>query len=52
MIVYYVLGGGVQFSKRLDLGGGGKFENAQNVMRVEILRHRTGLLRKSCQAIL
>ena len=30
--------GGVQFSKRLDLGGGGR-------------RHRTGLLFKSCQTI-
>ena len=35
-----------QFSKRLD------FENAQNVRGVEILRHRAGLLCKSCQTIL
>ena len=41
---------GVQFSKRLDLGV--NFENAQNVRGVEILRHRTGLLCKSCQTIL
>ena len=31
-------GGGVQFSKRLDLGGGGR-------------RHRTGLSFKSCQTV-
>ena len=39
-------GRGIQFSKR------GKFENAQNVMGVKILRHRTGLLYKSCQTTL
>ena len=41
-------GWGVRFSKRLD------FENAPNVRGggVEILRHRTGLLCKSCQTIL
>ena len=35
---------GIQFSKRLHCGGGVNFENAQNVRRVEILRHRAGLL--------
>ena len=34
-------GKGVQFSKRLDLGGV-NFENAQNVGGVEIVRHRAG----------
>ena len=47
-------GGRVQFFKRLDFfwGGGGNFENAQNVRGVEILSHRTGRLCKSCQTIL
>ena len=33
-------------------GGGGYFENAQNVRGVEILRHWAGLLFKSCQTVL
>ena len=33
-------------------GGGGYFENAQNVRGVELLRHRAGLLCKSCQTVL
>ena len=33
-------------------GGGGYFENAQNVRGVGILRHRAGLLFKSCQTVL
>ena len=49
-------GGGYNFIQRLDsfffLGGGVNFENAQNVRGVEILRHRTRLLCKSCQSIL
>ena len=55
---YYVPGGGgrgalkgLQFSKRLDFWGV-NFENAQNVRGVEILRHKTDLLCKSCQTIL
>ena len=44
-------GGGWDF-KGGGLILGGNFENAQNVRGVEILRHRTGLLCKSCQTIL
>ena len=44
-------GSGVKFSKRHDFKGV-NFTNAQNVRGVEILRHRTGLLCKSCQTIL
>ena len=33
-------------------GGGGYFENAQNVRGVEILRHRADLLCKSYQTVL
>ena len=52
------------FRRRGGGGGGGgysflrgliwavSFENAQNVRGGEILRHRTGLLCKSCQTIL
>ena len=43
-------GGGVQFSRRLNFGV--NFENAQNERGVELLRHSTGLLCKSCQTIL
>ena len=43
-------GGGNNFLRGLILGV--TFENAQNVRGVEILRHRTGLLCKSCQTIL
>ena len=61
VFVYYVPGerGGVgggeggqgnNFLRGLILGV--TFENAQNVRGVEILRHRTGLLCKSCQTIL
>ena len=40
-------------SREGGLGGGGEyFENAQNVRRVEMLRHRAGLLCKSCQTVL
>ena len=41
---------GVQFSKRLDFGGS-ILKMQENVRGVEILRHRTGLLCKSCQSI-
>ena len=44
-------GGGVKFCKRHDFKGV-NFKNQQNVRGVEILRHRTGLLCKSCQTIL
>ena len=54
LIVYYVVcggfGGGLQFSKRLDFGGS-ILKMQENVRGVEILRHRTGLLCKSCQSI-
>ena len=43
-------GQGNNFLRGLILGV--TFENAQNVRGVEILRHRTGLLCKSCQTIL
>ena len=43
-------GGGLQFSKRLDFGGS-ILKMQENVRGVEILRHRTGLLCKSCQSI-
>ena len=43
--------GGVKFCKRHDFKGV-NFKNQQNVRGVEILRHRTGLLCKSCQTIL
>ena len=42
--------GGYNFLRGLILGV--SFENAQNVRGVEILRHRGGLLCKSCQTIL
>ena len=55
--VYYVPGGwgrgfgrGYNFLRGLILGV--NFENAQNVRGVKILRHRAGLLCKSCQTIL
>ena len=44
-----------QFSKRLDLEGGGgevQFWKCTKCEGVEVLRHRTGLLCKSCQTIL
>ena len=55
LIVYYVRGGGgfgegLQFSKRLDFGGS-ILKMQENVRGVETLRHRTGLLCKSCQSI-
>ena len=40
---------GVQFSKRLDFGVS-ILKMQENVRGVEILRHRTGLLCKSCQS--
>ena len=43
-------GGGLKFSKRLDFGGS-ILKMRENVRGVEILRHRTGLLCKSCQSI-
>ena len=43
-------GGGLQFSKRLDFGRS-ILKMQENVRGVEILRHRTGLLCKSCQSI-
>ena len=42
--------GGYNVLRGLILGV--SFENAQNVRGVEILRHRGGLLCKSCQTIL
>ena len=64
LIIYYVrggggqrgggvcggFGGGLQFSKRPDFGGS-ILKMQENVRGVEILRHRTGLLCKSCQSI-
>ena len=63
LIVYYVRGGGqrgggvcggfgegLQFSKRLDFGGS-ILKMQENVRGVKTLRHRTGLLCKSCQSI-
>ena len=44
------VGGGYNFLRGLILGV--NCENAQNVRGVEILRHRAGLLSKSCQTIL
>ena len=43
-------GGGYNFRGGLILGV--NFENAQNERGVELLRHSTGLLCKSCQTIL
>ena len=43
-------GGGLQFSKMLDFEGS-ILKMQENVRGVEILRHRTGLLCKSCQSI-
>ena len=45
-----VSGEGLQFSKRLDFGGS-ILKMQENVRGVETLRHRTGLLCKSCQSI-
>ena len=42
--------GGLQFSKMLDFEGS-ILKMQENVRGLEILRHRTGLLCKSCQSI-
>ena len=44
------VGGGLKISKRLDFGRS-ILKMQENVRGVEILRHRTGLLCKSCQSI-
>ena len=46
-IVYSVPGGGVQFLKKVNLGGS-SFENVQSVSGVEILRQRINIICCSC----